>query len=90
MSVILGGNCIDWPTTPGQWQIRVMGHGPHLLYGCPNGRGSCGVPIQPSPPNQAGCSWNWDGNTDAPTLTPSINCIAGCGWHGFMTKGELK
>jgi hypothetical protein len=42
--------------------------------------------------------WGWDGNADLPSLTPSINCIAekdgkptsGCGWHGFITKGEMR
>lgn len=35
-------------------------------------------------------SWQWDGNVYAPTLTPSINCVGGCKWHGFLTKGEFK
>lgn len=30
-------------------------------------------------------SWEWDGNLDAPTLTPSINHV-GC-WHGWLTSG---
>lgn len=34
--------------------------------------------------------WEWDGNTDAPTLKPSINCVGCCGWHGFLTAGEFK
>jgi hypothetical protein len=27
---------------------------------------------------------------DHPTLTPSINCAGGCGWHGRVEKGEFK
>ena len=36
--------------------------------------------------------WEWDGDEDRPTLTPSI----GCGpseerdWHGYMTRGRLE
>lgn len=42
-------------------------------------------------------SWQWNGSTESPTLTPSINCLAhgprgekyaGCGWHNFLTNGE--
>lgn len=32
-------------------------------------------------------SWQWDGNFEAPTLTPSVNCVSGCGWHGFLKAG---
>lgn len=31
--------------------------------------------------------WQWDGNREKPTLTPSINVTNG--WHGFVTNGEL-
>lgn len=27
---------------------------------------------------------------DHPTLTPSINCVGGCGWHGRIESGEFK
>ncbi len=32
--------------------------------------------------------WQWDGNIEAPTLTPSILHHKG-EWHGYMTRGEL-
>ena len=34
--------------------------------------------------------WEWDGNLDEPTITPSIwiNKSKG-GWHGWMRKGKL-
>lgn len=35
-------------------------------------------------------SWGWDGNMQAPTLRPSVNCISGCGWHGWVTNGEFS
>lgn len=34
--------------------------------------------------------WHWDGNREAPTLSPSIGCDHRCGWHGHLIAGELK
>jgi len=38
--------------------------------------------------NQNGgiAQWDWDGNREAPTFSPSINC-KGC-WHGFIRNGQ--
>lgn len=33
--------------------------------------------------------WHWDGNMEAPTITPSIGCDSRCGWHGNIVKGEI-
>lgn len=30
--------------------------------------------------------WDWDGNRDRPTFTPSVNC--GKCWHGFIRNGR--
>ncbi len=35
------------------------------------------------------CAWNFDGNFTNPTLTPSIQIIGNCKWHGHITKGEF-
>ena len=32
--------------------------------------------------------WEWDGNREAPTFSPSINCEKHCGWHGYLRKGR--
>lgn len=32
--------------------------------------------------------WDWDGNPEAPTFSPSINCEKHCGWHGYIKKGR--
>lgn len=37
--------------------------------------------------NASGAQWDWDGNEDAPTLTPSVHAVGV--WHGFVTNGEL-
>lgn len=30
--------------------------------------------------------WDWDGNREAPTFSPSINC--GSCWHGYIRNGR--
>ena len=68
-----------------------------LAFACPRGRGECSVPLFPQTTGK-GHTWKWDGNREAPTLTPSINCLAcnpenpaekyaGCGWHGHLRDG---
>jgi len=32
--------------------------------------------------------WGWDGNTDKPTLTPSLHAVGE--WHGFLRSGKLE
>lgn len=36
--------------------------------------------------NGGTAQWDWDGNRDAPTFGPSVNC-KGC-WHGYIRKGR--
>jgi hypothetical protein len=38
-------------------------------------------------PLENGALWKWDGNEDAPTLTPSLHLVGQ--WHGWMKNGEL-
>lgn len=33
--------------------------------------------------------WNWDGNHESPTLTPSIFHHGKPEWHGFLREGKL-
>lgn len=73
----------------------------HLSFVCPTGR-RCGILLGPVPvPKTAEDRlyvWGWNGDRDRPTLTPSINCLSekdgkpvgGCGWHGFITDGEMR
>lgn len=46
--------------------------------------------IKRDPQGQNGGSpqWNWDGNREAPTFSPSINCEKHCGWHGYIRGGR--
>lgn len=92
-----------WPEVPviGTFDITVYGVEDypeatgHIFFVCPNGQ-SCGVLIGPSafaPGDGDGRFqhvWEWDGDLEHPTLTPSINCVGGCGWHGHITNGVMK
>jgi hypothetical protein len=46
-------------------------------------------------PEEGAVSWTWDGNREAPTLSPSI-LVWGEGrdkpatWHGFLRAGKLE
>jgi len=67
-----------------------------VSFDCPCGCGTrCFVPF--SNPIDGGIdyagggpAWNRTGETfEDMTLTPSILRLHGCGWHGFLTNGEL-
>ena len=55
-------------------------------YCCPCG---CGATAPLTVGNKfkpdGGPSWLWDGSTDAPTLSPSVNHVGH--WHGFLRRG---
>ena len=80
---------LDHIRKPGDFKLLLDGEDRRIVYACPRGKGLCGVAIAPSKlPN--GASWTFDGNMETPTLSPSINCVGGCGWHGFVTAGEWR
>lgn len=59
-----------------------------ITFDCPNRPGCrCYVPIRREV--HKGKTWKWNGDLAAPTITPSIDCTL-CGWHGFITNGEIK
>lgn len=64
---------------------------------CPCGK--CGhrlyvpfkVPIGPGDPYMNEKGWNRTGETfETLTLEPSILRIGLCGWHGYITNGEIR
>lgn len=63
-----------------------------LVFICPCGCGSFGgVTFNvPAAEGLHGPRWEWDGNTEAPTLTPSILRKDECRWHGYLTAGEFR
>jgi hypothetical protein len=74
-------NDIYFDAEPGDWAFALSGDG--SIYGldfvCPLGKQHM-VTFGPS-------GWKWDGNRDAPTITPSI-ASTHCGMHVYMTRGE--
>ena len=60
-----------------------------LRYMCPGGCGQIGhVPVITADGHTDG--WTWNGDLTAPTLAPSIQMLAGCRWHGYLTDGIWK
>jgi hypothetical protein len=60
----------------------------NILFVCPCGCGDLtGVPVRPAP---QGPHWNWNGDQEKPTLTPSLQRLDNCKWHGFLTDGEFR
>ena len=70
---------------PGNIQFSNGGAIVGLFLCCPG----CGVPraVMFRPGYAFGQVWEWDGNREAPTVTPSIE-HPGC-WRGWLTNGEF-
>lgn len=82
----------DWPDDglpAGQFlwlDDRDKGHRT-IVYGCPCGCGTThGLPVAAG--GQRPGRWGWDGNEDRPTVTPSIQIVGGCRWHGWLRGGQ--
>lgn len=60
-----------------------------LNFGCPCGCGRVyGATFKPHKPTGG---WDWNGDREKPTLTPSLGCYEDRGsayhWHGYLTAG---
>jgi hypothetical protein len=71
---------------PGDFYF-CQGSGFHrLMFQCPCGCGTmAGISLKPKEAN----GWDWNGDTDKPTTTPSILINRGH-WHGYLTDGVFK
>lgn len=49
----------------------------------------CAVPVQGGPALPKAQAWDWDGNIERPTLTPSLWLWGRKGWHGHVTAGVM-
>ena len=60
----------------------------YFVQHCPK-FGVCMIKVHRAAPDQSTATWQWDGNFDAPTITPSIGCDAAprCGAHRTITGG---
>lgn len=57
-----------------------------MIYNCPCGCGKTGaLAFRP----HASPSWDWDGNKERPTLSPSVHDLNGgkTHWHGYLRAG---
>lgn len=77
------------------WDEAAIGAESFFSFNCPLHDRRCGtlpiagrVPEKRDPQNKNGgvAQWDWDGNRDSPTFSPSINC-GGC-WHGYIRAGR--
>ena len=74
------------------WVVQEEGGEPiWLVFGCPCGDRMCNGLISVDRDGDNPPTWKWDGDWDAPTLTPSIQRRGGlgCDWHGYLTAGEF-
>lgn len=69
---------------PGDYEIADRGAGLRIAFVLPAPEGFVAVPIGGQPN-----AWQYDGNLDCPTLSPSIWVNKPSGWHGHVKAGEL-
>jgi hypothetical protein len=77
----------EFKGNPGDFQIvDEANRQRRLWFVCPGCHQVSAIAIRPVIDGSA-ASWEWDGNIENPTLTPSIHHI-GC-WHGWLTDGQF-
>ena len=78
----------DLPPGVAKWLSDTEGKpNSALTYTCPCGCGAVGA-ISVNTGEKEARAWQWDGNVDKPTLSPSIQKTWGCRWHGHLVNGE--
>lgn len=81
---------IDIATAPGSFSFYARYSDPKkkivgLLFKCPCGCGDiCGINFDKK---ESPC-WDWDGNKEKPTVSPSIRRIGDCQWYGWIEEGR--
>lgn len=75
---------------PGTGNIRTLADGSIIFtYVCPCGCGAVTFVGIEKDGDVRAASWRWDGNTESPTLSPSLQQHSACRWHGFMQAGQF-
>lgn len=78
-----------WLTPPAHPQGRVLVFAmPIQRHGQDDGQAWTHSHWTIDHPNQSDAQWEWDGNEDAPTLSPSLHAVGI--WHGFVKGGILS
>lgn len=70
----------DHRLPPTKCENLMLAEGPHTA--------AHGVKRDPQGNNGGRPQWDFDGNYESPTLSPSINCEKHCGWHGYIRGGR--
>lgn len=83
-----------WPSQPGEFVYetrRDYEGATGLIFACPCGCGDVsGITFDLVPEWRPGePRWHWNGDEDAPTLSPSLHKTEGCRWHGWLRAGEF-
>jgi hypothetical protein len=81
--------------TVGDWAFSPEEEPPAIWIRTPDGSPSGTMSRLPiTPIDSVLDAWAWDGNRDAPTISPSIHRLPvvgfKAGWHGFMRAGRLE
>lgn len=84
----LAPGTVMWSVHEGQHIDGRKGETRHLWMVCPCGCGSISAIPVPTPVFPFG--WTWDGNEEQPTLSPSIQKLTPCRWHGYLKKGVFE
>jgi hypothetical protein len=77
----------DGDLDPGDFYFETDLRGQRMFCTClPNGTG-LRIPLRPlvDPKINGGHSWEFDGNEEKPTLSPSVNAVGI--WHGWIRSG---
>ena len=78
--------------TPGAVEIREVEIEGERSVGfafiCPCGCGREGY--LPTDTATSGPRWDWNGDREHPTLTPSVQFVGACAWHGWLIGGEWR
>lgn len=78
----------DLPPGSVEFTRRADGAVNCIRITCPCGCGSVGT--LPLWKDGAKDRWTWDGDLMNPTLTPSIQMLTPCRWHGYLIKGDFQ
>lgn len=69
--------------------VAVNGDRARLRVECSHtSMGHCLFPLWQRPAQDT--MWQWNGNVERPTISPSIDCNGGCGRHFTVVDGEAK
>ena len=69
---------------PGEYELTAGD--PIMMIACPGCGHVSGIRVgNPKPADTP--SWAIAGDPNSPTLSPSINCVGCCGWHGYLRNG---